>query len=372
MVVAWVIAAVVVGLIVAEIVVRIACLPDPWTKENFAVYSTIHRITDDWAQLDPVIGYIPRVDYRGDLNTHGPMGVRLPRTLAAGEPSPPVPTGGILVVGDSFAYGVEARDNESWPAQLEGMLKVPVVNGACGGWGIDQMVLRIEQLFDTAAPKVVIVSLIPGDIERNEYSVIFNQVKPYFDVVDGKLELRNVPVPEYRPTAKPIGLMRSVLGHSYLALWIADRLGARWRWIVFPYESAQQVHHDGDEVSRLLWRRLADRIKGTDLRVIVVAQYLGIEIADYNRTTGEIGKLAHPATARMDRMLAGAREAGFLTLDTYEPLRRTYETDEASFWDYYVKHPMNTTWRTGHMTAAGNRVIADMIAAFIRGQVRNV
>jgi hypothetical protein len=90
-----------------------------------------------------MIGYINAPHRRsGESFTTGEMGVRLSRTLQAGEPSPSLPTGGVLAVGDSFVFGSEANDNESWPAYLEHELGIPVVNGGTGGYGYDQAVMR--------------------------------------------------------------------------------------------------------------------------------------------------------------------------------------------------------------------------------------
>src|SRR5262245_48523426 len=197
-----------VALAIVEVALRVTFLKEPWTARNFSVDPVNQQVSNIAIKYDQVLGYIARPDFRGaPWNTHGVMGVRVNFSLKPEEPSPPIPTGGILAVGDSFTFGSEVRDDESWPAQLEAMLGIPVVNGGVGGYGVDQAILRADQLLDVAKPKAIIVSFIPNCVGRNEYSVNTGLIKPYFDVVNNALELRNVPVPDYQPTLKYAGFL---------------------------------------------------------------------------------------------------------------------------------------------------------------------
>jgi len=48
------------------------------------------------------------------------------------------PTGeAILATGDSFTFGQEVNDSESWPAELERLLARPVLNWGVAGYGLD-------------------------------------------------------------------------------------------------------------------------------------------------------------------------------------------------------------------------------------------
>ena len=61
-------------------------------------------------------------------------GVRVNRT---GETT--LRTGGILAVGDSFTAGSEVHDHESWPAQLERMLKKPTCGAQLVTWNVSAL-----------------------------------------------------------------------------------------------------------------------------------------------------------------------------------------------------------------------------------------
>src|SRR5262245_65339317 len=66
---------------------------------------TVHSATEQSRFMhDALVGYVPRPD-----------GFR-PTSTDRGEDAPGVP---ILAVGDSYTYGEEVGDDETWPAQLQ-------------------------------------------------------------------------------------------------------------------------------------------------------------------------------------------------------------------------------------------------------------
>jgi len=100
-----------------------------------------------WNDYDPVVGWISKSGLTGPSFNTIEHGIRVNRATDTS-----VRNGGILVVGDSLASGSEVNDDESWPAQLETLIGEPVVNAAVGGWAVDQMVLRSEQLLPLVKP----------------------------------------------------------------------------------------------------------------------------------------------------------------------------------------------------------------------------
>ena len=260
------------GLVVAELTVR-AFSSDAmrWEWRNF--------LTDQgrWRMLqpDPQLGYVPRPGYsssdhglgRNVLVTFDEHGLRSHRR---NDPQPTNIAPPILVVGDSYAMGEEVHDDETFPAHLQKILDQRVLNGGVLGYGIDQMVLRAEALVQGFRPRILVMSFIADDVRRVNWQMLWGINKPYFDIADGELVVRGVPVPPPIDAMKPIDAVRAVLGYSFLADVSMRRLGLEDYWLRGYSEKA----HDNDEkVSCLLIDRLRQfgRTHGAD--VLLVAQY---------------------------------------------------------------------------------------------------
>ncbi len=163
---------------------------------------------------DPDLGYIPNaglaVRVREGFEVHtGPYGIR-----GNGDQRPTHARPVTLVVGDSYAFGDEVLDSESWPAVLERAIDAPVLNAAMAGFGLDQSVLRAERLAPVIAPDRIVVSFIPHDVRRCAMSIWSGHAKPWFDVDAGRL--RAHPMSRYALWRQAIAptLSRSVLINS--------------------------------------------------------------------------------------------------------------------------------------------------------------
>lgn len=101
----------------------------------------------------------------------------------------------IVVLGDSFTFGAEARDDETFSNYLESHLEsTEVINLGVQGYGHDQMLLYLREEGVKYHPDVVMVGFVFFDIYRN-IEKFFAYAKPKFASASGKLELTNVPVP---------------------------------------------------------------------------------------------------------------------------------------------------------------------------------
>ena len=110
------------------------------------------------------------------------------------ERSPGAPR--ILVLGDSFTFGEEVGDDETYAAQLERMLPgAEVLNLGVHGYGHDQMLIYLQEEGVRYRPDVVLLGFLPDDMERNLLG-FRDYAKPRFVLQDGRLDLRGTPVPE--------------------------------------------------------------------------------------------------------------------------------------------------------------------------------
>ena len=209
---------------------------------------------------DPDLGYIPdaglAVRVREGFEVHTrEYGIR-----SNGDQHPKHERPITLVVGDSFAFGDEVLDSESWPAALERAIDAPIVNAALAGFGLDQSVLRAEQLAPIVAPDRIVVSFIPHDVRRCAMSIWSGYPKPWFDVDAGRL--RAHPMRGYAMWRQAIAptLSRSVLIDSLF------------------YDALRRdgpdtfEHVRADEVACLLLDRLAALGRARGATVLLLAQ----------------------------------------------------------------------------------------------------
>ena len=244
----------------------------------------------------------------------------------------------ILAIGDSFTFGDEVEDSETWAAHLEKILNKRVLNAGVGAYGIDQAFLRAELLLDKYDPDVVILSFISDDINRTEY-VYYpygRGWKPYFEYRDGSLILRNVPVPQ-EGAARGFQTLRHALGYSVLADAVFIRIAPQW-WQDLP-SVIERVHHDGENVSVELFVRLDALTKARR------GQFIAIALA----TNGHIGD-----NARLPNLVKRAREKGVEVLDLST---ETLKLQPSQFRNLFRPG--------GHYSSAMNRWVAEEIAAFL-------
>lgn len=289
-------------------------------------------------QFDATLGWVPRANFmstdhqEGVLYTASSDSLRMHRSAAS-------PAGGMIIaVGDSYTEGGEVEDNASWPAHLERLTRQTVINGGVGGYGLDQIVLRAEDLVARYRPQasVLLVGFIADDVGRSELTRRSGAAKPYFTVDDGALVLRNVPVPPPEPAR--LDLVRQVLGYSFLVDLLMRRLDLLDYWYA-GVTMEHRAHRDGERVACLLMQRLA----ALPVRTILVAQY-------------PPGAWQNEADRREQRRLVAhvancAKAAKLDVLDTFEAVERAVAKDGVS--PYYIN------W---HMNDAGNALTARLIA----------
>jgi len=101
----------------------------------------------------------------------------------------------ILVLGDSFTFGTDVSDDETYADDLEAALpNTEVLNLGVQGYGQDQMLLYLKEEGVKYHPDVVILGYLNMDTYRNLWK-FFAFAKPKFDMTPNGLQLTNVPVP---------------------------------------------------------------------------------------------------------------------------------------------------------------------------------
>ena len=101
----------------------------------------------------------------------------------------------IAVLGDSFTFGEEVSDHETFCAWLERLIPdSEVLNFGNHGYGHDQMLIYFRSEVRRYSPDIVILGFVTMDMERNLHS-FKDYAKPRFELDKGRLVPRNLPVP---------------------------------------------------------------------------------------------------------------------------------------------------------------------------------
>lgn len=253
---------------------------------------------------------------------------RTPGGASTGRPA-------VLATGSSFTQGEEVDDDEAWPAQLQSIIGHKVVNGGVSGYAFDQAVLYTERMTPKVRPRLVVIGFTPDDVRRSELAEAWSRQKPYFTITDGRLELRNVPVPgQLRASLPTLGRL---LGWSALTEELTQRLGMQRGWYFDEVQGAPPG--SGEEIACLLMTRLA----GLGVPVMLLSQYSrGYAMAD------AAGKDRDRRTVA--KVLGCATAAGLIAFDLAGPLQAAIDT-----------RGVEALYRTDHHSAEGNRVVAEQI-----------
>ena len=355
-------ASIAVTMLILEVGVRIWDGIPLLSTENFVASALdgVHK-SGGPAIYDPIVGWITKPNtswdakgkqvQSGGILTFGEYGIRMPSPERV-----PLKQDSILMVGDFFGAGAEVDDTESFPAQLEKMTNTQVINAGTGGHGLDQIVLRTEMLLPVLKPRMLIVQTrLEFGLSVDRMSIFGGVPKPYFTVRDGMLVPHNQPVPRLAAGKGDLGSLRSVFGHSYLVQYAMTRLNML-QWWVSPAMSVKFAVSDAEalEVSCLLMRRIAQLRDQYGIKVILVLQYSGVD--------GLTSPLAWKADR--DRMLGCIEHQHLELVDFLDALRSVYQkNDLTTYQKLWVMHDNNRLY--GHMSADGNRLIADLIYAHL-------
>jgi hypothetical protein len=285
---------------------------------------------------DPQLGYVPRPNAVSSANRWGALvsidahGLRQP-----GQQPSRTDCVGVLAVGDSFTFGDQVSDGDTWPAQLEQRLQVPVWNAGVFGYSFAQAVLRAELLLPRLPVGALVVSFIADDLRRCELSQRYTAI-PWYDLVDGQLVLRPVPVPDATAgagAAEP--WLQRALGTSALLDYVAWNAFPAW-WVGDQREVRAHPPGTGLVIARLLLARLQANATARGVPLHLVLQ----------------GTEPHGDAAAL---LQHARSLAIPVLDLASAVHAEGRQDPLVWQRYFA----------GHMTPAGNAWVATKLAAWL-------
>ena len=261
-----------------------------WAARQGGVKDSPGYALDDWS---PTRGWtlkpnLKDVTFRGKLVNSNSKGIRGRREVTYEKPAGVTR---IVVLGDSFTFGEEVGDHETFSHHLQTFIPdSEVLNLGIHGYGHDQMLLYLKEEGVRYQPDIVLLGFMPDDMERNVLS-FRDYAKPHFAVRSGRLELTTGPIKRPEET-RAAELWRS----KFMDLVTMARSRYEWR----TRRTAA--------ITRDLTAALLDEIKAT-------AEAVGARpVFAYLPVYGEIPRKDEGMTAREKAFFDYCRDRGIASL----------------------------------------------------------
>jgi hypothetical protein len=214
-----------------------------------ATYPAAERLH---TKYDSVLGWVneKNVDIK---DMYGP-GIYL-RTNSQGfrnnhdfEPAVPDGKHRIVCSGDSFTLGYGVDNDHTW-CQLLATFdpRLETLNMGQGGYGVDQMYLWYKRDGAKFEHQVYLLAFITEDFNRMQSDTFLQYGKPLIDIENGKLVVKNVPVP--RPAYDHSWLTDNVLPNlgRLRTVELLKRVGRRLRFAPNTAADKETIERTADE-----------------------------------------------------------------------------------------------------------------------------
>ena len=289
-------------------------------------------------QFDSVLGHIPKPKFLSKTLpdwTLGEVSIDQEGLRQNGNSLNTTHEARILAVGDSFTFGYQVSDSETWPSCVERTLNVPVSNGGVFGYGAAQSVLRAEILSRDRYFDVLLLGVLLGhDFPRDQLFFRSGFSKPAVIASGEKIQFSTpVSLSEYMDKENSIltalGWLRN---HSYVANDVFDFLK-----ITPAAPRMSQRHPSAASVPEIIKFSLErfSAIKGS--KKVVVLLYT--EPDAYSRPESVQTELAI--------IISEAKRMNLRVIDTL---------------DYLKRYPASKVW-SGHYTPLGNQLVCDAVVS---------
>lgn len=138
---------------------------------------------------DPTLGWTTRTPTDQDV----PHTTILPDSSRdVGPPSAPAPR--IAFIGDSFTFGLDVADDETWVSDIQRRVLADVQNYGVPGYGLEMAALRYTRDVAPTQPDIVVLGL-NGLMMWRMARHWDAWAKPWITVDDGRLTVHGQPVP---------------------------------------------------------------------------------------------------------------------------------------------------------------------------------
>lgn len=161
------------------------------------------------SRFSPKLGYEPRSNIDLVLNAPGWKNIKLSTDANGFRNSYPNPNAKfkVLTVGDSFTWGDQVNDNDTWQSCLNRQLnEFEFINAGVFGYGTAQALMRSEEIMKGKNYDLVILQTLVGkDFIRDQFDIRDGFVRPYLKKSKGEIVVvppppANTPNTKYGPS----------------------------------------------------------------------------------------------------------------------------------------------------------------------------
>ena len=286
------------------------------------------------SQFDKHLGYIPKPNFSGIINAPGWNSVKVNINSQSfrsngGDKKDLIRPGRILAFGDSFTFGDQVSDEDTWSACLEDKIKIQVDNAGVFGYGPAQALKRANRVIKNNSYNTLIFSIVlDDDFERDRMEYRYGFPRPAL-IKDGlNLKWSEVPNPnrigsKFAPVPK---IKLKIYQHSLLFAIFYDRLNSN-----IMGKKLTILHPKAAKIEEIIEWTLSEFSKLKINKKLLVLQYANLNDKMAIKVRKNVLKVAEALNINV--------------LDTYEALR---PLDPKKVW-------------FGHHTPYGNRVVCDLI-----------
>lgn len=252
-----------------------------------------------------------------------------------------------MAAGDSFTFGGQVSNNQTWPSCLERTLKMGVANAGAFGYGAAQSLLRVKKEIGLREYSILILSvLVNDDFDRDRY--IFRKGFPRPAVIIKSDNVDWASVPPNDPIETKYGeheiqlldsILRYLFKHSQIIGGILGRMP-----IDLSGDTYTKIHPLAADQIEIVRFELEQFAELSASQKYFVLQYTSGDLVGLDRHTDRIRNAITGMSSSLD----------FVLVDTYVLLQEALK-----------EYPTTEIW-DGHHTQFGNELVCGMIASVLK------
>ncbi len=322
--------------------------------KHLAVRELPSDVNINFIEKNNRLGYIPTPGFNRIINfRHWPhVKVSIDENGYRNNDNDTIDTHSILAIGDSFTFGDQVSNRDTWPSCLERSLNKGITNAGVSGYGAAQAVKRADIILKTNHYDTVILSvLLNDDFHRDQLDYFSGFPRPAVITNHNMIEwasLSSLNVQGSKRNPAPLSPSLTILRYAWLnsiiAATLIDRISAmQGISIDWTGRRLTRKHPDAapiDSIIDFTFEKLS--------HLPVTEKYV---LFQYSQ-----GDLSNPEIEKMRHMVANAaRHRHINVLDSFDALKAATEEPHHPIWD-------------GHHTAYGNQLVCQFVASNIKSR----